>query len=138
MTNELKLIYSNLKEITETELRLMNREYNPKAWDETVSRFAKHKDIKFYLVPVQGGFSYERYLAVYTIPEGITLVNEVSYSSCLSNSGFCRVHFIGDKMYSQLLKDLQGNYGHCTNDKENRRIMAGNSSKHGVIYSNNY
>lgn len=129
----------NVIEISEEQIRKDGREYNPSVWDQIIDRKIKLKGCKFYYAEPQRGYEYGRYFATYEIEEGIILFNSVSYSSGLSSNGFCRITISPDGVvYRVLLKDKAGNIGRCENDIPNRKIMAGNSKKYGVIYSNNF
>lgn len=127
-----------VQEITEEQIRAMNREYNASAWDGIIDRYKKYTGIKFYHAKKQGGYEYDRYYGVYTIPEGITFFNSISYSSGLSSRGFCRVTIDPKGVVRKfLIKDREGNEGYCNNDVANRKILAGNSQKFGAIFTNN-
>jgi hypothetical protein len=136
---EIVKLVMNVKEITKEELYEANKEYNPAEWKKTLDRFDKYKDVKFYIAEKQGGYDYDRYFSVYTIPEGITFFSSVSYSSCLSNSGFVRIG-ISEKLEVRrfLLNGSNGEYGRFSNIKSNRLIMAKTSKDHGLIFSNEF
>ena len=53
--------------------------------------YFSYADCKFYMTAAGDGYQYDRFWAVYTIEEGITLLNTVSYSSCIHNGGFVKV-----------------------------------------------
>lgn len=126
-------------EMTEAQIRKDGREYNPSAWDATISRFAKYPACKFYKAKKDAAYAYERYFATYRTPEGIIFFNGVSYSSALTSNGFCRITIAPDgSVYRHLLRDAQGKEGRGANDAPNRKIMAGNSQKFGAIFSNKY
>lgn len=134
------LILSNPDEVV-----LKGGDYNMTEWKKRINNFLQRsKDVQFYIAPPQKGEKYERYYATYKIEEGIIFFNELCpFSSSISNNGFCRIIIepIGNSEYivkRVLLKDAQGNEGRCNNDRANRKIMAGNSQKYGVIYSNNF
>lgn len=128
-----------LETLTADQIRNENREYNPTEWDNIINRYLKYKNLTFYVARPQRGYSYNRYYAVYEIPEGIILLGSVSYSSCLSNNGFCRVTIGPDGTLRKFfLKDQTGKEGYCVNDKANRRIMAGNSQKVGAIFTTEF
>lgn len=141
MANNLTTVLDVL-EITPEQIREENREYNPSEWDKKIDRMLAYKGIRFFKAAPQRGYDYVRYYAVYQIEEGIILVNPVSYSSCLSNNGFCRIILAkqpeGYTFVKSLLKDGNGNYGYCANDKANRKIMASNSINFGAIFSNDF
>ena len=120
----------NIQEISQDEIRQMNREYNPRVWDETIDRYAKYKGVRFFVAPKQNGYEYERYYAVYTIPEGIMLLKSVGYSSCLSNAGFSVVLILDGKLYQN--QELRG----IENSKENRKKMAEHYK--GVLFTTEF
>lgn len=64
------------------------REYNPTEWERTVNRYLKFKNVEFFKADKGEGFEYDRYYVIYTLPEGLRLMGEVSYSSSLTNGGF--------------------------------------------------
>lgn len=133
-SNLLKEVLS-IEELTIDQIRKEGRGYNPAEWDKIINRFSSYNNVKFYVARAQRGYSYDRFYATYTIPEGINIMNEVSYSSCIHNGGFCLVYIIAGILYTKLLSDTNGNLGYCENTKENRKVMAKNSQVHGVIYS---
>jgi hypothetical protein len=126
----------SVDELSIDQIRSENREYNAKEWDKTIDRFSKYPNVKFYVARPQRGYDYSRYYATYETPEGINFLGEVSYSSCLSNTGFCVISIMTGTMYRILLSNTSGAIGYCANDKSNREIMARNSRVHGIIYSN--
>jgi hypothetical protein len=61
------------------------KEYNQSVWENTVERYAKYEDTKFFKTV---GSIYEfDYYAIYTA-DNIRFLQEISYGSCLSNGGF--------------------------------------------------
>ncbi len=127
-----------VEKISTEQIRQEGREYNASEWDRIINRKVA-VNATFYVARKNDVWSYNRYFAVYTIEEGITFFGEVSYSSSLSSNGFCEIIITElGTVYRKLLSDKQGNLGRCTNDKANRLIMAGNSKKHGTIYSNSF
>lgn len=125
--------------LTEAEIRSENREYNERVWDETITRYAKYKGAKFYVARKQRGYDYDRYFVKYEIEDGIIFFKSVSYSSCISNNGFCRIIIEADKfVYRSFLPCTNGKFGRVENNKESRLIMARNSQNAGVIYSNEF
>ncbi len=132
-------VVENVIEISADQIRSENRDYNPSEWDRTIDRYLKYKDCKFYKAVASGVHKYDRYFAVYTIPEGITFFGSVSYGSCVHNGGFVRIVILENgEVLRFLLKDAAGNEGRGGNDKENRKVMARNSQRLGAIFSNNY
>jgi hypothetical protein len=109
------------------------REYNPSEWKKVVERYSKYGDVVF-LERINSTNSYSEIFAIYTINEGITLFNTVSYGGCLSNNGFVRVHHYEDNTI-RTEKPLE--QGLVANNKDGRKWMAIMSSKFGYIFSNN-
>lgn len=127
-----------VEKITEEQIRQEGRDYNASEWDDIITRFAGYGKTTFYKALPQRGYAYTRYYAAYTI-EGINLFKEVSYISCMTNSGFAIIT-IDNKgnLYRTLCKDGNGNYGYCSTDKTERAIMAKNSKVFGTIYSKEF
>ena len=68
------------------------RNYNPQVWNSNIDRMLKgYKDVVFYLVPKGDGYTYDRYFVEYTLPEGLRLFSDFSYSSSMTNGGFYRL-----------------------------------------------
>lgn len=68
------------------------RNYNPQVWNSNIDRMLKgYKDVVFYLVPKGDGYDYDRYFVEYTLPEGLRLFSDFSYSSSMTNGGFYRL-----------------------------------------------
>jgi hypothetical protein len=110
------------------------REYNPKEWDNTVNRFNKYKDVKWYYAEPQGGYAYERFYCEYTIEEGLRIFNKVSYSSCLSGGGFIRIVIINGEIYRNGF-GVEGNDS-IVNTKEGRKWLRDNICKYGIAVAN--
>lgn len=64
------------------------REYNPQIWERKVDSYNKFQDVEFYKVERDDIYSYDRFFVVYTLPEGLRLLSNFSYSSSLTNGGF--------------------------------------------------
>lgn len=129
----------NVTKITETQIREMGRGYNPKEWDKIIDRFMTYGSTEFYLAHKQRGYDYDRYYAVYTTPEGLRLLNGVSYSSCLHNGGFCRITIQPNgEVYRTLFIGDNGEMGYAKNDAVNRKMMAKNSQEYGYIFANDF
>ena len=64
------------------------REYNPQVWESKVDSYSKYNDVQFYKVEKGNGYDYCRYFVVYTLSEGLRLLNTFSYSSSITNGGF--------------------------------------------------
>lgn len=134
-----------LEPLTEEQIRSMNRGYNAKAWDAVIDRFNKYKDVEYYYIKADEHFSYERYYAVYTIPEGIRLFNQVSYGGMMSSNGFSKVYIPDMQLdnlydaygvYVSKFRDADGNEGRLENCKQNREYMAKMSEKWGDVFTN--
>lgn len=77
--------------LTEQEVRNSEtRDYNPSEWDRVIDRVMKHSDVVWYLVPKGNGYGYDRYYAEYTLPEGLRLASQISYSYAITSGGFYR------------------------------------------------
>jgi hypothetical protein len=64
------------------------REYNAQVWEANVDKLTtKYKDVEFYLLD-RDGYEYDRFMCVYTLPEGLRLMNTFAYSSCMTSGGF--------------------------------------------------
>lgn len=127
-----------LSPLTEEEIRReRKREYNPSEWDSTITRIMKNKDVQFYKLPRGNGYDYDRYYAVYTIKEGIRLLNSVSYSSCLNSTGFCEIAidpFGGLRRYFFGDGDKRADKGSA----KNRAILAKMSQERGCIFTSEF
>lgn len=66
------------------------RNYNPREWDKVIDRIMKFNNVVWYLVPKGNGYGYDRYYAEYTLPEGLRLASQISYSSTITSGGFYR------------------------------------------------
>lgn len=65
------------------------REYNPQVWERNVEHYvSRYKDVQFFKVEKGNGYSYNRYFVVYTLPEGLRLLNTFSYSPSITRGGF--------------------------------------------------
>lgn len=68
------------------------REYNPQVWEERVDRMtSKYSDVEFYLADKSEHFTYDRFFAIYTLPEGLRLMNTFSYSGGITSGGFYKL-----------------------------------------------
>lgn len=126
-----------LSPLTEAEIRSENRDYNPSVWDETITRLLKYDDVQFYKLPRGNGYDYDRYYAVYTINEGIRVLNSVSYSSCLNSTGLCEVNidpFGGLRRFFFGDGDKRADKGNA----KNRTILAKMSQERGCIFTSEF
>ena len=70
------------------------REYNSQVWESNVDRMIdRYKDVEFYLAD-KGDYEYDRFYVVYTLPEGLRLLNTFSYSGGISSRGFYQVYML--------------------------------------------
>ena len=76
------------------------REYNPNVWEQRVDGYSKYSDVEFYKVEKGNGYKYSRFYVVYTLPEGLRLLNTLSYSSSITSGGF----------YTAWIKTMDDNY----------------------------
>lgn len=121
-----------VKEISlEDVLMHPKREYNPSEWERVVNRFTKYSDVVF-LERFNSTNDYPELFAIYTISEGIRLVNAVSYSGSIVNSPFVRVQHYDDSIRTE--KPFAD--GYVANNPQGRKWMAHMSSQFGWIFSN--
>lgn len=64
------------------------RDYNPREWDKVIDRFITYRETEFFKLPEGNGYGYDRFYAVYTLSDGMRVMNSVGYSSSLSSGGF--------------------------------------------------
>lgn len=65
------------------------RNYNARLWEENVDRLtSKYSDVEFYLADKSEHFTYDRFFVIYTLPEGLRLMNTFSYSGGITSGGF--------------------------------------------------
>lgn len=76
------------------------REYNPSSWEQIVDGYSKYSDVEFYKVEEGNGYEYTRFYVVYTLPEGLRLLNTLSYSSGITSGGF----------YMAYIREMDNNY----------------------------
>jgi hypothetical protein len=133
------------------------REYNQQVWENKIDSISTYGDVQFYKVPKDDVKGYDSFYAVYTIPEGIRLFNEVGYSSSLTNTGFTRVtiddmifDWSGEKPIIEKLPagefriekmgfyDINGDGSEhrIANNPAGRKWMAEKSLEHGTIFTN--
>jgi hypothetical protein len=117
------------------------RNYNPSAWEKVVDAFLKYSDVAFYKIPPQGGYGYDRFLVVYTLPEGLRLMGEVSYSSMLSSGGFAEAFIFetddkGDALpIGEAIIKIKRNVSRYNNTQEARKYMTNLSKKYNDIFT---
>lgn len=61
------------------------KEYNQREWNNTVDRYSKYDECRFFKTP---GTIYEFDYYVVYVADGIRFLGQVSYGSCLSSGGF--------------------------------------------------
>jgi hypothetical protein len=83
------------------------REYNPSTWEANVDRYSKYKDVQFYKVEKGNGYDYSRFFVVYTLDEGVRLMNTFSYSSSITNGGFYRALISDCEVYKDDNNELE-------------------------------
>lgn len=125
--------------ITVEELRANDaRNYNPRTWEQNIDSLVNRmKDVQFYIEPKESsGYSYDKFYAIYTIPEGIRLLNDFGYSSCIHNGGFAQVLIMEDGTVVKREFSNGKTTGRLENCKQNRLYMAKESQEKGIIFTN--
>lgn len=118
-----------VKEISVTEVSIeeaknhSRKEYNPSAWRRQIDLYARFPECKFYLS------DDDKVYAIY-VPNDIRFMQEVSYSSCLSEAGFQEGVAFEDRI---ILKRYDNNMS-IPNTKENRKILATNTKNFKSIF----
>lgn len=124
----------NVKRMTKEEvLNHEKKEYNPETWEKVVNRYDKFQDVVF-LERTESPNAYPELFAIYTIPEGIRLIGEVSYSGSIVAGGFCRV--ILDEYHIYTEKPFPQRDGFVANNPQGREWMAKMSTEFRWIFSN--
>lgn len=109
------------------------KEYNEQVWVDKINTMsAKYSDIQFY-ERVESPNEYHELFAVYTIDEGIRLINEVSYGGSLVSSGFSKIDIVDGNVTCES-PFLEG--GRVANNPKGREWMSTMSQKFGYIFSN--
>jgi hypothetical protein len=129
------------------------REYNPQVWEDNIQRYiSKYSDVEFFKAKKGDGYDYDRYFVVYTLPEGLRLLNTFGYSASLTNGGFQEalinsfdvdamkpydnneVNIVGFKYKT---KDDNGNIvdAWLNNSKNAREFMIDKSKRFGSIFT---
>jgi hypothetical protein len=106
-------------------------DYNPSEWVRVVNRYKKYNDVVF-LERFNSINDYPELFAIYTIPEGIKLINEVSYSGSMVNSPFVRVQYYDNSIRTE--KPFAD--GYVANNPQGREWMAKMSTEFGWVFSN--
>jgi hypothetical protein len=140
--------------LTAEQLRVDDgREYNPQIWENNIDSYiSKYTDVEFFKVDKGNGYDYSRYFVVYTLPEGLRLLNTFGYSASITNGGFQEalissfdvdamkwrenneVEIVGFKYKS---KDENGNIvdAWLNTSKEAREWMTDRSKRFGSIFT---
>lgn len=95
-----------------------NKEYNAYEWKKTVLSYAKNDDAKFY---TRKGQVYNEDVLVTYIADGIRFLHEISYGSCLFNSGF-RHGYIKDGTLDIYKLASGGSIENCENNRKQMRV----------------
>ena len=108
MEQSVKIIKNLLGEFVTADVvkEATQKEYNQREWNNTVDRYSKYDEVRFFKTP---GIIYDFNYYVIYITDGIRLLNEVAYSSCLSSGSFSYGFFIEgfkDKELASKLKEL--------------------------------
>lgn len=123
----------------ETVKELPRSSYNAYEWGRIVDSYTKYQPCVFYHSP-ETDCTY----VVYRIKEGIKLLGEVTYSSCLSNTGFIRakiteihdgLHTLKTEVFKITKPDGTVVEGRADNSAGNRKIMAMESNLEGTIFT---
>lgn len=118
-----------VKEISVTEVSIddaknhSRREYNPNSWSRSIDMYSRFPECKFY------ASDDEKLYAIY-VANGIRFMQEVSYSSCLSGSGFQQGVVVGNTI--KLMRFEKGMS--IENTKENRKILATNTKNFNSVF----
>ena len=110
-----------IEQISESQMRAENREYNPTEWDRIIDRYVSYGSTFFKVAP-QKGCDYTRYYAIYKNGDN-RFFKSVSYSSSLTNNGFCKIFISEGKAYRELFK-FGETYGTAENTPNNRKLLA--------------
>ena len=110
-------------------------ELNQSEWGNRVERYAKYKNVCFYLSKSTGigNSKYDRYFVVYELPTGLRFFKQISLTSVVSDRPFWKVEI--DEKYNVTYMpfvDMNGNAGPIANTKENREVISNICKKLGV------
>jgi hypothetical protein len=133
-------------------------EYNPQEWYRSVDGYSKYGDVQFYKVERDETYGYDRFYVVYTLHEGLRLLNEFGYGGSLTSHGFTRVTIedtiidfstpnepvltrLPEGVYSiekMGFYDINGDGSEqrISNNPQGRRWMADRSQLDGTIFTN--
>lgn len=124
----------------ETVKELPRSSYNAYEWGRAVDKYTKYSPCTFYHHP-----DTDCTYVVYTIDGGLKMLGEVTYSSCLSNTGFIKVsiteihdglHILKTEKMQATKVGEQPSYGRADNSAGNRKIMRMMSMLDGTIFTN--
>ncbi len=127
-----------IKITTEELLQDERREYNPQTWEQMVNRMLKYGDTEFYVEKKEDSpYDYDKHYAVYTLPEGIRILNQIGYSGSIHNGGFAQAIISSDgQVFKREFRDVNGNTGRLDNNSVNRKQMAKWSQEFKMIFTN--
>jgi hypothetical protein len=131
-------------EMTAQEIKTSEgREYNAREWNRIIDRLSKYENVRFFQVAPGNGYSYYRYFASYTVPEGLNFFGSVSYSSCLSSNGFSLIMIepTGNPNEVAIFNHLfiiNGKEVWAANTPSNRKALVHKSKEYGAILTNNF
>lgn len=124
--------------LTEEQIRIQGRDYNPALWDRIIDRFASYANVKFYKIPSNSLYLYDRFYAVFTADNGINVLRAVSYSSCLNNVGYVQVSIDMDGGLRTYGFGENGNQRADKTNPKNLAIFAQRSRDMGHIYTTEF
>ena len=150
-TNGTKAIRMNAEQVKNDSIR----EYNPQSWIQIVDRYSKYQNVEFYKIEKNDIYAYDRFFVVYTLNDGLRLLNTLSYSSSITNGGFYQVfinefevtfnekneptikYFDNNEVYINIKKLTfsNGEEGALSNNSNARTFMIEQSNKWNQIWS---
>ncbi len=121
---------ATVSEVTAQQVKA-HESYNQSAWKKRVDDYLKYSAVKFYMNTDAEAMT--RFFVVYSLPEGLRLLNRVSLTGSITSQPFAEIVIDDDgDIYTKTFEDGTG----IANTPQNRVIMAELSKKHGTIYSN--
>ena len=108
-------------------------EYNKNVWFNTVERYCKYDNVIFFKDEAK-----EDFYVVYSLEDGIRFIQEISYTSSLTSSGFKIANIGYNGQFTVHLFSLDGNFGVADNTKSNRVKLAKLSKDFGTIFTNSF
>lgn len=123
---------------TEELLQDERREYNPQEWERMVNRMLKYGETEFYIEKKEDSpYNYDNHYAVYTLPEGIRILNKIGYGGSIHNGGFAQAIISSDgQVFKREFTDADGNTGRIENKAANRKQMAQWSQEYKMVFTN--